>query len=396
MPVVGARTLPGRRRWASPAPSRTSPQRHSLPDDPEAALEDFVGAAGPRPRDGGPAGRGQERSVQRFLEINGAPGYWLRAAPLGSVLPPPPQRALRRHRERRTRRRPPRRCRRELADDREPRSATRGSGSCSAEAAGDASGALADGLRRGLVDDKVRVFLPKKRAAANIGPPGLRHVLHIRHGDRHEPLFVWVHGVDSRPIVQCVVRRQGGPLTGRSVTLCLSAPLADNEDSCSADPTAARIRSAPSVFPLPETPPRRLLLSILSCYSWCPRARRRRGERPERCGQRRTGRWGPLDKTLYKDRRLGPVPDELRSPSAPIHRQRLGRRLRRRARVGGELGDRRRCRPDRRGRATGRPSGTARGAGLVQGLVEQAVGLRGVGGRLGERRAGRRARARRR
>jgi hypothetical protein len=45
---------------------------------------------------------------------------------------------------------------------------------------------------------------------------------------------VWVHGVDSRPIVQCVtVRRQGGPLTGRSVSLlALSAPLADNEDSC--------------------------------------------------------------------------------------------------------------------------------------------------------------------
>ena len=45
---------------------------------------------------------------------------------------------------------------------------------------------------------------------------------------------VWVRGVDGRPVVQCVrVRRTGGPLTERSVTLLrLTAPLADNEDSC--------------------------------------------------------------------------------------------------------------------------------------------------------------------
>jgi hypothetical protein len=45
---------------------------------------------------------------------------------------------------------------------------------------------------------------------------------------------VWVRGVESRPVVQCVrVRRKGNPLTGRSVTLLrLSAPLADNEGSC--------------------------------------------------------------------------------------------------------------------------------------------------------------------
>jgi hypothetical protein len=45
---------------------------------------------------------------------------------------------------------------------------------------------------------------------------------------------VWVRGVRSRPVVQCVgVRREGSPLTGRSVSLLrLTAPLADNEASC--------------------------------------------------------------------------------------------------------------------------------------------------------------------
>jgi hypothetical protein len=45
---------------------------------------------------------------------------------------------------------------------------------------------------------------------------------------------VWVRGLDGRPVVQCVrVRREGGPLTDRSVTLLrLTAPLADNEASC--------------------------------------------------------------------------------------------------------------------------------------------------------------------
>lgn len=45
---------------------------------------------------------------------------------------------------------------------------------------------------------------------------------------------VWVRGVNSRPVVQCVrVRRSRSPLTGRSVSLLrLTAPLANNEDSC--------------------------------------------------------------------------------------------------------------------------------------------------------------------
>jgi hypothetical protein len=45
---------------------------------------------------------------------------------------------------------------------------------------------------------------------------------------------VWVRGLNGRPVVQCVlVRREGSPLTGRSVSLRrLGAPLADNEGSC--------------------------------------------------------------------------------------------------------------------------------------------------------------------
>jgi hypothetical protein len=45
---------------------------------------------------------------------------------------------------------------------------------------------------------------------------------------------VWVATTDARPVVQCVrVRRHGSPLTGRSVSLLrVTAPLADNEDSC--------------------------------------------------------------------------------------------------------------------------------------------------------------------
>jgi hypothetical protein len=46
--------------------------------------------------------------------------------------------------------------------------------------------------------------------------------------------IVWVRGVDGRPVVQCVrVLRKGSPLTDRSVSLLrVTAPLADNEDSC--------------------------------------------------------------------------------------------------------------------------------------------------------------------
>jgi hypothetical protein len=45
---------------------------------------------------------------------------------------------------------------------------------------------------------------------------------------------VWVPRPTGRPLVQCVrVRREGGPVTARSVSLLrLTAPLADNEDPC--------------------------------------------------------------------------------------------------------------------------------------------------------------------
>lgn len=104
------------------------------------------------------------------------------------------------------------------------------------QAAGDAPGVLA---RLHACDAacaaKVRAFLPK------VTGPGAVKIARLDSGTSYSlgtttgvSRVVWVHGVDSRPIVQCVVvRRRGGPLTGRSVSLMrLSAPLADNEGSC--------------------------------------------------------------------------------------------------------------------------------------------------------------------
>jgi hypothetical protein len=104
------------------------------------------------------------------------------------------------------------------------------------EAAGDERGVLAalDGCDAACAA-KVRAFLPK------VTGPGAVKIARLDSGTSYSlgtstgtSRVVWVHGVDSRPIVQCVtVKRQGGPLTGRSVSLlALSAPLADNEDSC--------------------------------------------------------------------------------------------------------------------------------------------------------------------
>jgi hypothetical protein len=82
---------------------------------------------------------------------------------------------------------------------------------------------------------KLHAFLPKVTGAGTVKiallDSGTSYTLGTSTGTSR---VVWVHGVDSRPIVQCVVvRRQGGPLTGRSVSLlALSAPLANNEDSC--------------------------------------------------------------------------------------------------------------------------------------------------------------------
>jgi hypothetical protein len=104
------------------------------------------------------------------------------------------------------------------------------------EAAGDADGVLA---RLDSCDAacavKVRAFVPRTRGAGAVKiarlDSGTSYTFGTKTGTSR---VVWVHGVDSRPIVQCVVvRRQGGPLSGRSVSLLrLSAPLADNEASC--------------------------------------------------------------------------------------------------------------------------------------------------------------------
>jgi hypothetical protein len=82
---------------------------------------------------------------------------------------------------------------------------------------------------------KVRAFLPKVAGRGTVKiarlDSGTAYTFGTKTGTSR---VVWVHGIESRPVVQCVVvRRQGGPLTGRSVSLLrLNAPLADNEDSC--------------------------------------------------------------------------------------------------------------------------------------------------------------------
>jgi hypothetical protein len=106
----------------------------------------------------------------------------------------------------------------------------------SAEAAGDAPRVL-DQLHGcdANCQAKVHAFLPKVTGPGSVKiarlDSGTAYTFGTKAGTSR---VVWVHGVDSRPIVQCVVvERRGGPLTGRSVRLLrLSAPLADNEDSC--------------------------------------------------------------------------------------------------------------------------------------------------------------------
>jgi hypothetical protein len=104
------------------------------------------------------------------------------------------------------------------------------------EAAGDDQGVLArlDGCDAACAA-KVRAFLPRVTGAGAVKIARLDSGTSYSFGTETGPTrVVWVHGVDARPIVQCVVvRRHGGPLTGRSVSLLrLSAPLADNEGSC--------------------------------------------------------------------------------------------------------------------------------------------------------------------
>jgi hypothetical protein len=104
------------------------------------------------------------------------------------------------------------------------------------EAGGDAAGVLS---RLHACDAacaaKVRAFVPRTRGTGAVKIAMLSSGTQYTFGDRTGvSRVVWVHGVTSRPIVQCVVvRRHGGPMTERSVSLLrLGAPLADNEDSC--------------------------------------------------------------------------------------------------------------------------------------------------------------------
>lgn len=104
------------------------------------------------------------------------------------------------------------------------------------EAAGDADGVLAQlhGCDAACAE-KVRAFVPRTKGAGAVKIARLDSGTAYSFGTKTgTSRVVWVHGVDSRPIVQCVVlTRHGGPLTGRSVSLLrLSAPLADNEASC--------------------------------------------------------------------------------------------------------------------------------------------------------------------
>jgi hypothetical protein len=87
---------------------------------------------------------------------------------------------------------------------------------------------------------KLRAFVPRLRATA--APKIARLDSRTAYSLGSESGFtrvVWVAGADARPVVQCVlVGRHGSPLTGRSVSLLrLTAPLADNEDPCPADPS---------------------------------------------------------------------------------------------------------------------------------------------------------------
>ena len=104
------------------------------------------------------------------------------------------------------------------------------------EARGDVAGVLAmldacDADCRAKVGD----FVPR------LAGPGAVKIVRVDSGTSYSlgtsegwSRVVWVRGVNSRPIVQCVrVRRKGSPLAGRTISLLrVTAPLADNEASC--------------------------------------------------------------------------------------------------------------------------------------------------------------------
>ena len=72
VPVCGARTLAdGRPPMGIACAQQDVAHVYPLPDDPEAALADFVARAADHARSMVDRLEAQERSVQRFLEING-------------------------------------------------------------------------------------------------------------------------------------------------------------------------------------------------------------------------------------------------------------------------------------------------------------------------------------
>jgi hypothetical protein len=76
VPVVGARTLAeGLPPMGIACAQQDVARVYPLPDDPESALEDFLGLASEHARQMADRLDSQERSVQRFLEING-PDDW--------------------------------------------------------------------------------------------------------------------------------------------------------------------------------------------------------------------------------------------------------------------------------------------------------------------------------
>jgi hypothetical protein len=73
VPVCGARTLAeGLPPMGIACAQQDVAHVYPLPDDPESALEDFVARAADHARQMADRLEAQERSVQRFLEINGA------------------------------------------------------------------------------------------------------------------------------------------------------------------------------------------------------------------------------------------------------------------------------------------------------------------------------------
>jgi hypothetical protein len=106
-----------------------------------------------------------------------------------------------------------------------------------AEARGDARGAA--GQLTLCTDVACRAKVA--RIVAQVRGPGDVRIARLDSATAHTfgtrrgwTRVVWVRGATGRPVVQCVdVRRKGSPLTGRSVSLLrLTAPLANNEDSC--------------------------------------------------------------------------------------------------------------------------------------------------------------------